>query len=99
MASRHPASLLLQDQNALLRLLQLLLALARQLHAALEMAEGLVQRQVAGLHAAHEGLELGQRRFEAGFLGLLAHRRTLHISGERGQTGSLVPRAATDGRG
>src|SRR5258706_10664335 len=59
-----------EDLHPLLRRLQGGLALARQLDAALKAAQGLIQRQVAGLHAGDQRLEFRDRGLKAGFLGV-----------------------------
>src|SRR5258706_7266827 len=64
------AGALRQDLDPLLCGQQGALAIARQLHAALEAAQGLIQRQVARLHARDQRLELSNRGLKAGFLGL-----------------------------
>src|SRR5258708_10655799 len=63
------AGALRQDLDPLLRGLQGGLAIARQLHAALEAAQGLIERQVTRLHARDQRLELSDRGLKAGFLG------------------------------
>ena len=55
-----------QDLDLLFGLLQRALAHARQLHAALELLQRFVQRQVALLELLDDGFELGERALEVG---------------------------------
>src|SRR5260221_13151224 len=61
------AGALRQDLDPLRRCLQCRLAIARQLDAALEAAQGLIQRQVAPFHARDQPPELGDPGPKAGF--------------------------------
>src|SRR5947209_2606903 len=54
----------LQDLDLLLGRLQLLLAEARELEAALVRGERLLERKLAALHSRHDFFELGQRFLE-----------------------------------
>ena len=67
----------------LLRLLQCRLTLPRELHAALEFLQRLLERQVAALETRDERFELLERFFEsadAGFFGS-AHRGAVVTEG------------------
>lgn len=56
-----------QDLHPLLGLLQLLLPLARELYAALKLAKGLFQRQVAVFEAGDDFFKFGQGALETGW--------------------------------
>ena len=56
----------MQDLDFLFGLLQRRLAYASQLHAALELLERFIERQIAGFELVDDGLELGERTFEVG---------------------------------
>jgi hypothetical protein len=55
-----------QDLDFLLRLLERALARTRELHAALEVAQRVVQGQVALFELVDDRFQLGERAFEVG---------------------------------
>jgi hypothetical protein len=69
------AALAHQDLDLLLGLLQCALTDARQLHAALEVAQRLVERQLALLELLDDRFELGKRALEIGSRGLICAGR------------------------
>src|SRR5262245_22757247 len=69
------AALAQQDLDFLLGLLESALADARQLHAALEVTQRLVERQVALLEFLDDRFQLGDRALEVGSRGLICAGR------------------------
>ena len=65
------AGLFQQDFHARFGLLELLLAIARKLHAFLEKLHGLVERQIGALELAHDLFQPRQRLLEIRLLGRL----------------------------
>lgn len=85
-----------QFVDALLRVLKALLACTRQLDAALERGQGLLQALLAAFHFFDDALELGQRRLEVGRRlglyrsGFLGHARSSGIWPKLTQAGGGV---------
>ena len=67
--------------------------MARELDAALEGLQRLIERQLAALEALHQLLELGERLLEVGVFGVAGHAaRTLHSRRRREQRRLTSPR-------